>query len=54
MTLESPSISFIYNLAYVWVMNKDATDPTTTEDGTGPYVLDDWTRGSALSLTPLR
>ena len=51
VTLESPSISFIYNLAYVWVMNKDATDPTTTEDGTGPYVLDDWTRGSSLSLT---
>jgi peptide/nickel transport system substrate-binding protein len=51
VTLESPSISFIYNLTYVWVMNKDATDPTTTEDGTGPYVLDDWTRGSALALS---
>lgn len=50
VTLESPSISFIYNLTYVWVMNKDATDFTTTEDGTGPYVLDDWTRGSALAL----
>ena len=31
-------------------MNKDATDLTTTEDGTGPYTLDDWTRGSSLSL----
>ncbi len=51
VTLESPSISFIYNLAYVWMMNKDATDLTTTEDGTGPYVLDDWTRGSSLSLS---
>ena len=51
VTLESPSISFIYNLTYVWVMNKDATDFTTTEDGTGPYVLDDWTRGSALALS---
>ncbi len=51
VTLESPSISFIYNLAYVWMMNKDATDFTTTEDGTGPYVLDDWTRGSSLSLS---
>ena len=50
VTLESPSISFIYNLTYVWVMNKDATDFTTTEDGTGPYVLDQWTRGSALAL----
>lgn len=51
VTLESPSISFIYNLTYVWVMNKDATDFTTTEDGTGPYVLDGWTRGSALALS---
>ncbi len=51
VTLESPSISFIYNLTYVWMMNKDATDPTTTEDGTGPYVLDQWTRGSSLSLS---
>jgi len=51
VTLEGPSISFIYNLAYVWMMNKDATDLTTTEDGTGPYVLDDWTRGSSLSLS---
>ncbi len=51
VTLESPSISFIYNLTYVWVMNKDATDFTTTEDGTGPYVLDQWTRGSALALS---
>lgn len=51
VTLESPSISFIYNLTYVWVMNKDATDFTTTEDGTGPYVLDQWTRGNALALS---
>ena len=51
VTLAEPSISFIYNLAYVWVVNKDATDLTTTEDGTGPYVLDSWTRGSSLALT---
>ncbi len=51
VTLESPSISFLYNLTYVWVVNKDATDRTTTEDGTGPYVLDDWTRGNSLSLS---
>ena len=50
VTLEEPSISFIYNLSYVWMYNKDATDLTTTEDGTGPYVLDDWTRGSSLTL----
>lgn len=51
VTLEEPSISFIYNLSYVWIYNKDATDLTTSEDGTGPYVLDDWTRGSSLTLT---
>ena len=50
VTLAEPSISFIYNLAYVWIVNKDATDLTTAEDGTGPYVLDGWTRGSSLSL----
>jgi peptide/nickel transport system substrate-binding protein len=50
VTLKTPSISFIYNLAYVWIVNKDATDLTTTEDGTGPYTLDGWTRGSSLSL----
>lgn len=50
VTLAEPSISFIYNLSYVWVVNKDATDLTTSEDGTGPYVLDGWTRGSNLSL----
>ena len=44
VTLAEPSISFIYNLSYVWVYNKDATDFTTSEDGTGPYVLDGWTR----------
>lgn len=51
VTLAGPSISFIYNLAYVWIVNKDAADITATEDGTGPYVLDKWTRGSALSLS---
>ena len=50
VTLAEPSISFIYNLSYVWIYNKDATDFTTSEDGTGPYVLDGWTRGSSLSL----
>ena len=50
VTLAEPSISFIYNLAYVWIVNKDATDLTTAEDGTGPYTLDSWTRGSTLAL----
>ena len=50
VTLAQPSISFIYNLSYVWIYNQDATDFTTSEDGTGPYVLDGWTRGSSLSL----
>jgi peptide/nickel transport system substrate-binding protein len=50
VTLAEPSISFIYNLSYVWVVPKDAADLTTSEDGTGPYVLDGWTRGSTLSL----
>ncbi len=50
VTLQERSISFIYNLAYVWIVNKDATDLTSAEDGSGPYVLDSWTRGSSLSL----
>jgi len=51
VTLSGPSISFIYNLSYIWITNKDATDLTTTEDGTGPYVLGQWTRGSSLTLS---
>ncbi|MCX5460330.1 ABC transporter substrate-binding protein [Streptomyces albidoflavus] len=52
VTLSEKSISFLYNLSYVWIVNADA-DPEklkTTEDGTGPYTLGKWTRGSALSL----
>lgn len=51
ITLSSKSISFIYNLSYVWIMNAAATDRKTTEDGTGPYTLDEWKRGSTLSLS---
>jgi peptide/nickel transport system substrate-binding protein len=49
-TLNTPSISFPYILSYVWIVNIDGRDLRTTEDGTGPYVLDTWTRGSSLSL----
>ena len=51
VTLAERSISFIYNLSYVWIINADAVDSETTEDGTGPYTLDEWKRGSSLSLT---
>ncbi|WP_437583724.1 ABC transporter substrate-binding protein [Paramicrobacterium sp. CJ85] len=50
-TLSQRSISFIYNLSYVWIVNDEATDLTKSEDGTGPYTLDEWKRGSTLSLT---
>ncbi|HUW79111.1 MAG TPA: ABC transporter substrate-binding protein [Candidatus Nanopelagicaceae bacterium] len=50
--LSAPSISFIYNLSYIWVINSDKTDISTTEDGTGPYKLDSWVRGSSISLKP--
>ncbi|MDJ0348406.1 ABC transporter substrate-binding protein [Cryobacterium sp. PH29-G1] len=50
VTLAERSISFVYNLSYIWIINADATDLETTEDGTGPYTLDEWKRGSALSL----
>lgn len=48
--LSKKSISFVYNLSYVWIINSDAKDLKTSEDGTGPYKLNKWTRGSALSL----
>lgn len=50
-TLSQRSISFLYNLAYIWIVNADAEDLTTTEDGTGPYTLDEWKQGSTLTLT---
>jgi len=50
VTLSARSISLPYNLSYVWIVNDAATDITATEDGTGPYTLAEWRRGSALAL----
>ena len=51
ITLSTRSISLPYNLSYVWIVNDAATDITATEDGTGPYSLEEWRRGSALALS---
>ncbi|MER7498805.1 ABC transporter substrate-binding protein [Nonomuraea pusilla] len=48
--LSSRSISLVYNLSYVWIVNPAAKDLATGEDGTGPYKLEAWKRGSTLSL----
>ncbi|MFI0423961.1 ABC transporter substrate-binding protein [Spongiactinospora sp. 9N601] len=50
--LSSRSISLVYNLSYVWIVNAAAKDLTTAADGTGPYRLGAWKRGSTLSLAP--
>ncbi|WP_281984277.1 ABC transporter substrate-binding protein [Thalassorhabdomicrobium marinisediminis] len=52
ITLSSPSISLPYNLSYVWIVNDDAGDITASADGTGPYTLQEWRRGSALAMVP--
>jgi peptide/nickel transport system substrate-binding protein len=51
ITLKSKSISLVYNLSYVWIINDKAKNLKTSEDGTGPYTLDTWKHGSSLSLT---
>lgn len=48
--LSSRSISLPYNLSYVWVVNDKAKDLQSTEDGTGPYALEGWQRGSQLAV----
>lgn len=51
VTLKTRSISFVYNLSYIWVINSAAKNITSTEDGTGPYTLTEWKHGSTLALT---
>ena len=46
--LSERSISFPYNLSYVWITGPEASAETT--DGTGPYTLDEWRQGSTLTL----
>lgn len=52
VTLSQRSISFVYNLSYVWIVPSSEKKLTTTEDGTGPYELDQWKRGSSMTLKP--
>jgi peptide/nickel transport system substrate-binding protein len=48
--LSTKSISLLYNLTQVWIGNSAVADPATKEDGTGPYSLTAWKRGSTLTL----
>ncbi|WP_258371171.1 ABC transporter substrate-binding protein [Curtobacterium sp. MCBD17_021] len=50
--LSERSISFVYNLSYVWIVPADEKDLKTEEDGTGPYTLGAFKRGSSLTLEP--
>jgi peptide/nickel transport system substrate-binding protein len=49
--LASRAISLPYNLSYVWIVNDTAKDLQSTEDGTGPYNLQEWRRGSSLAIS---
>ncbi len=51
-TLKQRSISFVYNLTYVWVVDTTVPDLKTAAGGTGPYTLGAWQRGSTLTLKP--
>lgn len=50
VTLTQPSISFTYNLGYVWIVNPAAGDLTANEDGSGPYQLADYRKGDSITL----
>lgn len=50
ITLSSRSISLPYNLSYIWIYGPGTSNYKTAEDGTGPYTLGTWKRGSSLSL----
>ncbi|WP_243694818.1 ABC transporter substrate-binding protein [Labedella populi] len=50
VTLSSKSISFTYNLGYVWIVNPEAGDLTAAADGTGPYSLGDYRKGDSITL----
>ncbi len=47
-SLKSRSISLPYNLSYVWIYGPGTSNYKTAEDGTGPYTLGTWKRGSSL------
>ncbi|MDT0234786.1 ABC transporter substrate-binding protein [Curtobacterium sp. BRB10] len=50
--LSQRSISFVYNLSYVWIVPSDEKSLKTEENGTGPYQLGERKRGSSLTLKP--
>jgi peptide/nickel transport system substrate-binding protein len=50
ISLKSRSISLPYNLSYIWIYGPGTKNYKTAEDGTGPYTLGTWKRGSSLSL----
>jgi peptide/nickel transport system substrate-binding protein len=52
--LSQRSISFVYNLSYVWIVPAGEKKLKTDEDGTGPYTLGTWKRGSSLTLEPYK
>lgn len=60
--LSAPAVSLPYRLSRVWISPAvddeadggipSALAPGSDADGTGPYVLDGWARGSSMTLSP--